>query len=204
MLYNHKRDYDRALADFDQAIRLNPADVPAYVDRGIAYSAKGDHERAAADFDQAIRLDPKHAVAYANRGTLYLEMGDYDRAIPDLDRAIQLDPNRANYLNEGCWVHAVANRDLATARTYCDSALRLAPNDVPTLNSRGLVDLQQQRWADYDAAARARPGKADDLYGRGIAALRLGRTAEGQADLAAALKLDPKIGETFAGYGIKP
>lgn len=45
---------------------------------------------------------------------------------------------------------------------------------------------------------------ADYLYGRGIAALRLGRDAEGNADLAAAIKLDGKIAEEYARYGVKP
>ena len=70
------------------------------------------------------------------------------------------------------------------------------------------MGLQQGRaqdaWNDYDAAARKQPGKAGDLYGRGIAELRLGRVADGQADIAAALKLDPKIADTFAGYGVNP
>ena len=54
-----KRDYDRAIADFDQAIKLDPNCAVAYHDRGLAYRDKGDNDRAIADFDQAIKLDPK-------------------------------------------------------------------------------------------------------------------------------------------------
>jgi Flp pilus assembly protein TadD len=56
--------------------------------------------------------------------------------------------------------------------------------------------------ADYDAAHQAKPEDASFLYGRGIAALRLGRKAEGNADIAAAMMLDRKISETFSSYGV--
>jgi Flp pilus assembly protein TadD len=76
------------------------------------------------------------------------------------------------------------------------------------LNGRGLVGIKQgkfaEAWADYDAALRARPGFAGFLYGRGIAALRLGRTEEGKADLAQATQLDANIARTYAGYGVTP
>jgi lipoprotein NlpI len=42
------------------------------------------------------------------------------------------------------------------------------------------------------------------VYGRGVAALRLGRASDAQSDIAGALSLDPSIAETFAGYGITP
>ena len=48
-----KADLDRAIADYDQAIRLDPKYVAAFVDRGIAYRAKGDLDHAIADDDQA-------------------------------------------------------------------------------------------------------------------------------------------------------
>ena len=57
-----------AIADFSEAIRLNPKDAVAYNNRGVAYYAKSDLDRAIADFNEAIRLDPKDAIAYNNRG----------------------------------------------------------------------------------------------------------------------------------------
>ena len=54
--YYDKGDYDRAIADYDKAIELNPKLAPAYNDRGNVYSAKGDYDRAIADFDKAIEL----------------------------------------------------------------------------------------------------------------------------------------------------
>jgi tetratricopeptide (TPR) repeat protein len=126
----------------------------------------------------------------------------------DYDRAVQLDPKDAGSLNQACWIRAFSKRDLTTARADCEAAVRLSNNNPNTLNSLGLVGLQQEQWASawasYDAAAKADPANAGNLYGRGMAALRLGRAQDGAADVAAALKLDPTIADTFAGYGIKP
>jgi tetratricopeptide (TPR) repeat protein len=66
--YGNKGDYDRAIADLDQVIRLNPKNTYAYTDRGLAYGEKSNYDRAIADFDQAIRLNPEATKAYIVRG----------------------------------------------------------------------------------------------------------------------------------------
>lgn len=176
--------------------------------RGKAYSAQRDYVRAIADYDQAIRLNPQVASVYYSRGNAFYGQRDYARAVVDRDEAARLDPQNADYQNRRCWDRAMANRELDVARAACDAALRLRPNDAYTLDSRGLVGLKQQRWQDawndYDAAARIDATGANYRYGRGVAALRLGRAAEGQADIAAATQLDPHIAATYAGFGVMP
>jgi tetratricopeptide (TPR) repeat protein len=93
--YSRKGEYDRAIPDFDEAIRLDPKFAQAYNNRGIAYNNKGSYDRAIADFDEAIRLDSKNAAAYTNRGRAYNRKGSYDRAIADIDEGIRLDPKNA-------------------------------------------------------------------------------------------------------------
>src|SRR5436190_7854362 len=74
-------DYDRAIADFDMALRINPNHVRAYVNRGNASFAKTDYDRAIADFGQAIRLEPRNATVVMSRATAFEAKGDYGRAI---------------------------------------------------------------------------------------------------------------------------
>ena len=76
--YYHKGDLDSALADYNDAIRLDPTYERAYDDRGNVYRRKGDLDRALADYNQAIHLDPKYAAAYDNRGNSYFERGDWN------------------------------------------------------------------------------------------------------------------------------
>src|SRR4029077_11704670 len=90
--HHDKGDTDRAITDYNEAIRLDPKFAFAYNNRGSAYHDKGDTDRAITDYNEAIRLDPKLAFAYNNRGSAYHDKGDPDRAITDYNEAIRLDP----------------------------------------------------------------------------------------------------------------
>jgi len=87
-----QHDYDRAIADYDQVINLDPSFADAYYNRGIVLFHKGADDRALADFDKAISLDPKDADARNHRGLVWVRKGDYDRAIAEYDQAIAHGP----------------------------------------------------------------------------------------------------------------
>ena len=64
--YRERGDNDRAIADYSEAIRLDPARAAtAFLLRAIAFSDKGDNDHAIADYNEAIRLDPKDATAFS-------------------------------------------------------------------------------------------------------------------------------------------
>jgi tetratricopeptide (TPR) repeat protein len=205
--YQANGDNDRAIADFTEAIRLDPKYVRAYNNRGNAYHDKGDNDRAIADYTEAIRLDPKYTFAYNGRGNAYQAKGDNDRAIADFTEAIRLDPKYVFAYSNRCWARALAGRDLAQALDDCNKALRLRPGDSDTLNSRGLVQLKLMAFdlsvADYSAAIAQNPKDASSLYGRGIAKLKSGDSTGGDADIAAAKAIKPDIADVYAGYGVK-
>jgi molecular chaperone DnaK len=83
-------DLDRALADYDEAIRFSPYDASAYQGRGSARFDKGDYHGAIADYDEAIRLNPDDAATYEKRGYARAEKGDLDGALGDLRQALHL------------------------------------------------------------------------------------------------------------------
>jgi tetratricopeptide (TPR) repeat protein len=86
-------DYDRAIAEYTEAIRLDPNYATAYNLRGNACYSKKDYEQAVADYSQAITLNPNEAVYYCNRGSSYSLKGDYDMARLDFEHALRLNPN---------------------------------------------------------------------------------------------------------------
>ena len=86
-------DYDRAIADYGEAIRINPKFALAYNNRGDAWRHKGDLDRAIADFDEAIRLDPAFALAYGNRGDSWHQQKNFARAIEDYSAQIRIAPS---------------------------------------------------------------------------------------------------------------
>ncbi len=95
LAYKRKGQWDRAIADYDEAIRLKPDFVFAFTNRGNAYYYKGQFDRAIADFSNAIRLNPGLAEAFGNRGNVYRKKGQFDRAIKDYNKAIGLNPGSA-------------------------------------------------------------------------------------------------------------
>ena len=72
-----KNEHDKAIADYTEAIRLNPKYALCYSNRGFAYDNKGDHDKAIADYTEAIRLDPHNSVTYSNRSVAYGSKGDF-------------------------------------------------------------------------------------------------------------------------------
>ena len=99
---NDKDAYDRAIQNYDEAIRLDPRSADAFAGRGSAYLLKGDYDSAILDYNEAIRLNPKSASAFNGRGASYFAKGDYDRAIQDYNEAIRLDPKTPRaLLNRG-------------------------------------------------------------------------------------------------------
>jgi len=128
--YKDKRDYDRAMADFNEAIRHDPKWEVPVIARGFVYFQKGDLDRALADFAQAIRLNPKNTLAYNNRGHVYLKKGDYDRAIEDLNVAIRLDRSHAQaYANRGLAYEGKGDKDRAKADFLAALAAPLSSNN---------------------------------------------------------------------------
>ena len=66
--------YQRAIDDFNEAIRRNPANFYSYNYRGIVYAKLGQDQRAMNDFNQAVRLNPDYADSYHNRALFYLNL----------------------------------------------------------------------------------------------------------------------------------
>jgi len=93
--YKRKGQWDKAIADYNEAIRLAPDLVFAFNNLGNAYYFKGQLDRAIENYDKAIRLQPDIAEAFANRGNVYRKKGQLDRAIKDYDKAIHFKPDNA-------------------------------------------------------------------------------------------------------------
>jgi len=91
MIYGDKNDYDRKLADLNQAISLSPNVGFYFIERGIVLERKGLFDNALADFEEAIRLD-RQSRRIQDRGLARRRKGDLQGALADYDQAIKLDP----------------------------------------------------------------------------------------------------------------
>jgi hypothetical protein len=85
-----------AMADFNEAIRINPQDGKAYAVRGIARYKLGDKRGAIGDFNEVIKINPNDPRAYTVRGIARYDLGDKPGAIADLKTAVNLSGQQGN------------------------------------------------------------------------------------------------------------
>ena len=88
-----KRDYDKAIAAFSDALKADPDDVRALDGRGIGYGRKGQDDLAMADYNAALQKRPNYGAVYNNRGTIQLRKGALQSALDDFNLAVKYAPN---------------------------------------------------------------------------------------------------------------
>lgn len=101
-----KGDYQGAIAEFNEFLRLNPNGFKAYYQRGLARQKLGDYKGAMIDFDMYLQFNPNDVEARTNRGLLRFELGDYKGAIADYSSSMQINPgytipNDIAFINPG-------------------------------------------------------------------------------------------------------
>jgi tetratricopeptide (TPR) repeat protein len=124
----------RALADYNEAVRLSPDDAEARAIRGHVRVTLGESSQAIADLNEAIRKRPADLQAYAARAKAYLDLGQRERARADFERVARAPArtgvgyeNRAN-ANASLGNYRAAAADFAMAK-------RLLPDDADVLNN---------------------------------------------------------------------
>ncbi len=204
-----------ALADLDHALTLRPDNVDALILRADLRLDDGKTVEALADLGSADRAAAREANFRLAIGEEYLRADQFAPAVAQLDLWIQDhadDSDVPEALNGRCWARALWGHDLNLAERDCSAALKrtakTSPEYANILDSRGLVRLRQGDCAsavsDYDAALVSLPKSEWSLYGRGVCQLRLGKTAQGNADIAAAKALHPEIEDRAKKLGIVP
>ena len=85
-------DLEGAIADYTEAIRLDPTFASAYNNRGATWSKIGIYDEAISNFDTLIRLEPDNSDAYFNRGFNRAAKGDMTGAIADYSQTLRINP----------------------------------------------------------------------------------------------------------------
>jgi tetratricopeptide (TPR) repeat protein len=190
--YGNNGDYDLALAEYAEAIRLNPGYAKAYDSRAYIHNNRGAYDLAIADCTEAIRLDPKFMIAYVRRSFAYNSRGSYDLAAADCTEAIRLDPRYAMaYYSRGVAYSNKKDYDRAIA-DYNDS-IRLNPKYAYTYVYRGIAYHYKGDYdrviADTTEAIRLNPKFAEAYYNRALAYKAKGDAKRADADFAEAKRL---------------
>jgi tetratricopeptide (TPR) repeat protein len=193
--YARKCDFDHAIADADEAIKLDPKNSNAFMRRGASYAGKGYHDRAFADADRAIELDPNNFEAHCNRAGLFGLKGDYDRALTEINKAIEINPefacayiSRANiHLHTGNFEQAVAD---------ASSAIEIDPKHAVGYDIRSYAYYRMHDYvrtiSDATKAIEINPALAGPYAKRGAAYWLKTDLDSAIADYTKAAELEPK------------
>jgi tetratricopeptide (TPR) repeat protein len=195
IMFYSNNDYETAIVDFTEALKLDPYLTAAYDHRGHVYLANEDYDRAVLDFTQMIRLDPNNDRGYNGRSSAYLGKNDFDRAIVDCTEAIRLDPSNASaYIRRGFAYYG--KRDYDRAISDYTQALRIGEgyyNFVYHERGNAYMDKGDLDKAieDYTQTIRLYPNSADEYYTRGLAYYKKRDYDRAILDYEAALRIDP-------------
>lgn len=207
-LLGRRKDWAGALERFRMAQALDPDDVSTLAAVASLQVRLKQSDEAGILVEEIRRIDPMSAGAVLAQTEVLEQMGRTDEALAVFDEALAVTPKDVGLLNGRCWLRATHNRELGKALADCNEALAQRPRLAAALDSRALVNARSGRLdaalRDYDGALKLAPKLGASLYGRGLVKLRMGDAVGGQADLAAARKLDDEIEVRFAEWGLKP
>jgi len=157
---------DKALSDFNWAVRIDPKFAIAFSDRGMIWMLDGAYDAAIYDLNEAIRLDPSNSKALNNRGLTRIYKGQPDKALSDLNESLRLNPRDAVTMgNRGLAWHSKGNLDRAFA-DY-DNAIRLDASIAQNFDLRGVAWMLRNDYvraiADLREANRLDPNRPSAL-----------------------------------------
>ncbi|MGY3532705.1 caspase family protein [Bradyrhizobium sp. USDA 4452] len=208
LAWHNKGDLEKAKADYDQSIAINPSFAPSYGQRAKVYLQNQDYDRALSDFDQAIRLKPAGPFSagwFNNRAELFVATGDYDRALADYGTSIELDPNSwYAYVNRAL-VYDFGGKDRLAA-LHCQSAIKLAPRAAGPYYCRAVVEISA---GDLDSAARdiehaiaIQDGQSEFYSLRGLTLASKGELDQAMRDYDHATQLNAQGALNYARRGL--
>ncbi len=186
-LFNRRGEIDKALRDYEQAIRLNPRNAGAYTNRGVVLAQKGDHDDAIKDFNAALQLEPTLFKAIYNRGLSYRDLGDPENAERDFDATIKLSPNFALVHVNRAALYAQQKKFAQAAADY-KAAQKLDPSMPEPFIGLAFLNLHEGKQAEavsnLEKALKLRPDYPQTLNALGwlratspVKSLRDGRKA---------------------------
>ena len=157
---------EQAIAQYTEALRLEPDDPEVHVDLAMALAGAGRSTEAMAEYAEALRLDPDQPKAHNNVGNTLAADGRLDEAVTHYRAAIRADPHYADAHGNLANVLAM-ERDVDAAIAEYRAALAIDPDYAEAHQNLGIVLAEHGRQAEavphYRAALRLRPDAPDAL-----------------------------------------
>jgi len=137
------KEYSNAISIYEQTLQLEPENIKALINQGIALNGIREYDRAIINLNKAIKLDPSNANCYLNRGYSDLGKQDYQNAIVDLDKAQSLKKDRLTDLSvyQGRALAFIGKKDFLLSIHEINKSIRIYPSVPTSYILRGYVNL---------------------------------------------------------------
>jgi tetratricopeptide (TPR) repeat protein len=89
--YARKKDFKKALMEYEAAVKLSPSDPRANLLLGLAYANVGELKKAAQFSEASVKLEPSYS-GFHNLGLVYANQEDYPKAVDAYEKALNLNP----------------------------------------------------------------------------------------------------------------
>jgi len=197
--WDAKGDEARALAEYDEAIKLDQGNATgfafaSYNAKARLHMRKGNLDAAISVCDEAIRSDPKRPAGYLSRASVWARKGNAERALADYTAAIELEPQNAGlYVVRGDFYRTTTDYERAI-KDY-DRAIETRPTDITAFANRALVRFYQGDFGKAVPDFKKTSEDAPNLYPalmQYLASVRAGENRERARDelAQAAAKLE--------------
>jgi tetratricopeptide (TPR) repeat protein len=198
--YRSIGEWDLAIADLNEAIRLDPSNEDHFLERGMAHLSKGNTERALEDHAQYVRLKPRQAHSYIMRHYAFMRLGRWDKAIEDLNQAVSLEPHSHNSYTTRASLFSTLGRPDRALEDY-SQAIRADAKDGWAYSYRGTFYSGRGQFdraiEDHSQAIVAKPSYDYFYQRRGEVFAAMGDLDRALEDLGQAIKVDPKDASNY-------
>lgn len=138
--YLSDKRIDKAIEEYNEALKINKKSSKIYFHRANAYKMKNNLDQAIGDYDKTIELDPKNGLAYMNRGIVYINNKEIDKAIESYIKAIELIPNNILLYQNLAEAYILA-KDYKKSLIIAQESLSFSKNISRILISKFLIVL---------------------------------------------------------------
>jgi tetratricopeptide (TPR) repeat protein len=155
-----KREFDNAIKDLSEAIRLEPGNSNFYCLRGKARYGKHEYDQAMTDFNEAIRRNPRNLIALNDRGVTFNAKEEFGKSLQQFAEVLRLDPRNAlAFANRGATWFDLEEYEKSLADF--DRAIELDPKLSMAFTNRGRWYMKHGDYpkaqADYTKAIELAP-----------------------------------------------
>ena len=145
--YFDKGELDKAIAEYNSALEINPEFIEALGSRGSAYVEKGQYEKGIENYSKIIELDPQNNLALWQRSTAYILNKQYQKAINDCETALSQGMN-SHFIYKNMGVASSNLERYDDAILYFREAQNISPSaEFDAEMEQCIIAVQQQMQA---------------------------------------------------------